>query len=511
MSRLDALIEQLKVHKADALLLEAQNSLFLAKGADTIPLVNARLSNDHIVELLWGSAPPDARLSIERGESIDFVYVSPAGPAHIDFRTVEGRYFARVTLTDYADSVDHVGDSRSSLAPPLSREGDPIDATPMASAAPPSLASGPVPPPILETHFDIFLRTGASDLHLTAGLPAMIRSADGEIRELVEVPESDPTELEQMLMQIMPQQNRDEWLRTRDTDFAYDLPSARLRVNVFCDMRGPCASFRRIPGDIVPLEDLGLPTSVMELCRLKKGLVLVTGPTGSGKSTTLAAMIDWINENRADHIVTIEDPIEFVHTPKRCLIHQRQVGVHTLSFARALRAALREDPDIILVGEMRDLETIATAIELAETGHLVLGTLHTTTAATTVDRIVDMFQADKQEQVRQMLAESLKGVLSQTLCKRKEGGRVMAVELLLVTTAVSNMIRDKKTYQLGSVMQTSRALGMRTLNDALMELVKTNVIEPQEALDRAVDKVGMKRDLAAAHFSVAPTDPGAVG
>ncbi|MBI1949641.1 MAG: PilT/PilU family type 4a pilus ATPase [Deltaproteobacteria bacterium] len=356
----------------------------------------------------------------------------------------------------------------------------------------------------------MFLRTGASDLHLTAGLPAMIRTADGDIREVLDLPEVSAYDLEQLLLEIMPQQNKDEWLRTRDTDFAYDLPTARLRVNIFCDMRGPCASFRRIPGDVLTVEQLGLPQSVVDLCRLKKGLVLVTGPTGSGKSTTLAAMIDWINNNRSDHIVTIEDPIEFVHSPRRCLIHQRQVGVHTISFARALRAALREDPDIILVGEMRDLETIAIAIEIAETGHLVLGTLHTTTAATTVDRIVDQFQADKQEQVRQMLAESLKGVVSQTLCKRKDGGRALALEVLLVTTAVSNMIRERKTFQIGSVMQTSRAMGMRTLNDGLMELVKGGVIEPQEALDRAVDKGGIKRELAAARFPVTQTDPGVV-
>ncbi len=509
MSRLDALIEQLKIQKADALLLEAQNSLFLAKGADTIPLVNARLNNEHIVELLRGAAPPDARLSLERGESIEFDYISPSGPVRVEFRSVEGRFFARLTLGEFHDSMDRIDDVVSGLAPPISRDGDAI---PPAAQAP-GLTSLPAAPgagprPALEDHFEVFLRTGASDLHLTTGLPAMIRSVDGDIRELVELPEVSAYELEQMLLQIMPPQNRDEWLRTRDTDFAYDVPGARLRVNVFCDMRGPCASFRRIPGDIVTVEQLGLPNAVVELCRLKKGLVLVTGPTGSGKSTTLAAMIDYINEHRADHIVTIEDPIEFVHTPKRCLIHQRQVGVHTLSFSRALRAALREDPDIILVGEMRDLETIATAIEMAETGHLVFGTLHTTTAATTVDRIVDMFQADKQEQVRQMLAESLKGVIAQTLCKRKDGGRVLALEVLLVTAAVSNMIRDKKTFQLGSVMQTSRALGMRTLNDALMELVKGGVIEPQVALDGAVDKVGMKRDLAAARFAVEQTDPG---
>jgi twitching motility protein PilT len=399
---------------------------------------------------------------------------------------------AKITPTQFSDSMDSVG--TGNLSPPRQTIDD--------ESAEISIPSTGIPgvKPSIEEWFGRFLATKASDLHLTAGMPAMVRSGDGDITEMVEIPVVGAYELEQMLLQIMPPQNRDEWNQMRDTDFAYDVQTARLRVNVFCDMRGPCATFRRIPGEIQTVEDLGLPPAVIELCRLKKGLVLVTGPTGSGKSTTLAAMIDWINENRADHIITIEDPIEFVHSPKRCLIHQRQVGVHTRSFSRALRAALREDPDIILVGEMRDLETIAIAIEMAETGHLVLGTLHTTTAATTVDRIVDQFQADKQEQVRQMVAESLKGVISQTLCKRVDGGRAMALEILLVTTAVSNMIREKKTFQIPSVLQTSRASGMRLLNDSLLDLAKNGIISPQEALDRAVDKVSVKRDLIAAHL-----------
>jgi twitching motility protein PilT len=504
-SRLDALIEQLRAQSADALLVEAGNTMFLAKGKESIPLLNARLSNAHVTSLLRDAAPPDARLSIERGETVEFDYVSPSGPVRVEFRVVEDRYFARVTPDEFRDSLDLMEPS-ASLAPPkpASRETalpqPAVDTTPM----PPLPGQGPRP--AIEDWFEIFFRTGASDLHLTPGLPAMIRSVDGDVREIPEIPEVGAYELEQMLLHIMPPQNRDEWLHTRDTDFAYDVGTHRLRVNVFCDLRGPCAAFRRIPGDILTLEQLGLPKIIQDFCRLKKGLVLVTGPTGSGKSTTLAAMIDWINETRADHIVTIEDPIEFVHQPKRCLIHQRQVGVHTASFSRALRAALREDPDIILVGEMRDLETIAIAIEMAETGHLVLATLHTTTAATTVDRIIDQFGADKQEQVRQMLAESLKGVVSQTLCKRKDGGRVLALEVLGVNTAVSNMIREKKTYQIASVMQTSRAHGMRTLTDSLMDLVKQGVIDAQEAIDRAVDKSSIKRDLAANQIAVNGSD-----
>jgi twitching motility protein PilT len=479
-SRLDALIEQLMVQKADALLVEAGNTLFLVRGAETIPLVNARLTNEHVAALLRDSAPPELRQAFDANDAVDFEYASPSGPVHIEFRKVSGKSYARVTpvvaaaFDDVAAAADH-----EMPMPPLTDGGS---------------------RPLIEQWFDSFLATRASDLHLTPGLPAMVRSADGDIEVLNDLPIVGPYELEQVLVGIMPPQNRDEWLQMRDTDFAYDLPSARLRVNVFCDMRGPCATFRRIHGDILTVEELGLPAAVVDLCKLKKGLVLVTGPTGSGKSTTLASMIDWINENRYDHIITVEDPIEYVHSTKHCLIHQRQVGVHTRSFSRALRAALREDPNIILIGEMRDLETISLAIEMAETGHLVFGTLHTTTAATTVDRIVDQFEADKQEQVRQMVAESLKGVIAQTLCKRKDGGRVLALEILLVTTAVSNMIREKKTFQIPSVLQTSRNIGMRLLNDSLIELVKSDIVDVDEAIDRASDKAGLKRDLIAAHL-----------
>ncbi len=261
---------------------------------------------------------------------------------------------------------------------------------------------------------------------------------------------------------------------------------------------------RQIPNKIRTAEELGLSRHVLDLCFLTKGLVLVTGPTGSGKSTTLAALIDYINRHREDHIITIEDPIEFVHQNKSCLVNQREVGVHTRSFKNALRAALREDPDVVLVGEMRDLETIAIAIETAETGHLVFGTLHTNTAASTVDRIIDQFPADRQPQIRMMLSESLKGVIAQTLCKRIGGGRVAAQEVLLCTGSVSNLIREGKTFQIPSVMQTSRGQGMVTLNDSLLELVKKKVIEPNEALSKSVARAEMRAMLERAGFKADP-------
>jgi twitching motility protein PilT len=506
-NRLDALIGQLRAQHADAILVEAGNSLFLVKGTEQLPLINAKLTNQHVAELLRDAAPPDARLSIDRLEPVEFGYASPNGSVRVELAVADSRLFARITpepsspdsgmgagLEPPKDAVDPLAALDAVDESALEDRTGNVEVVTSTMSPPPFFQGRPA----IEAWLEIFLSTGASDLHLTSSLPAMIRSADGEIRELVEVPAVDPWELEQLLLQIMPPRAREEWEQTRDTDFAYDVSKGRLRCNVFCDMRGPAATLRRIPNDILTVEQLGLPQAVVDLCRLKKGLVLVTGPTGSGKSTTLASMINWINDNRADHIVTIEDPIEYVHTPRRCLIHQRQVGIHTKSYSRALRAALREDPDIILVGEMRDLETISIAIEMAETGHLVFATLHTTTAATTVDRIVDQFHADKQEQVRQMLAEGLKGVICQTLCKGTDGGRVLALEILLVTGAVSNMIRERKNFQIPSVIQTSRGIGMRTLNDSLVELAKAGKIQPQEAIDRAQDKAGLKRDLAAA-------------
>jgi twitching motility protein PilT len=260
--------------------------------------------------------------------------------------------------------------------------------------------------------------------------------------------------------------------------------------------------FRVIPSKILTAEQLGLSQHLLQLCHLNKGLILVTGPTGSGKSTTLCALIDYINRNRHDHIITIEDPIEFVHQNQKCLINQREVRTHTDSFKDALRAALREDPDIVLVGELRDLETVAIAIETAETGHLVFGTLHTTTAASTVDRVIDQFPPDRQAQIRIMLSESLRGVIAQNLCRKIGGGRVAALEVLMVSQGVSNLIREGKTFQIPSMMQVGKSIGMVTLNDALLDLVTRKLVEPDEAMSKAVDKAGfeamLKRGGAAA-------------
>jgi twitching motility protein PilT len=346
---------------------------------------------------------------------------------------------------------------------------------------------------------DRMLDKKASDLHLSSDNVPMLR-VDGDMVPQKDLKVLTPARLKAMLWAIAPEKNKKQWEETKDTDFAYETERARFRVNVFEDRKGIGSVMRQIPNTILSAEQMGLSKHILDLCFLSKGLVLVTGPTGSGKSTTLAAMIDFINRNREDHIITIEDPIEFVHPNKKCLVNQREVHVHTQGFKNALRAALREDPDIVLVGEMRDLETIAIAIETAETGHLVFGTLHTNTAPSTVDRIIDQFPPDRQEQIRMMLSESLKGVISQTLCKKIGGGRAAAQEVLICNSSVANLIREGKTFQIPSIMQTSKGIGMNTMNDALFDLVKRKVVDPMDAYIKAVAKTEFKQMLERGGF-----------
>ncbi len=344
---------------------------------------------------------------------------------------------------------------------------------------------------------------GASDLHLSVSMPPMIRK-DGKMR-LLESGETTFTSdsIKELLTSIMPPKNQEEFNTRHDTDFAYEISDlARFRANIFLDRKGMGGVFRIIPAKMTTAEQLGLSPAILGLCDLSKGLVVVTGPTGSGKSTTLCAMVNHINFQREEHIITIEDPIEFTHENQKCLVNQREVHNHTDSFKGALRAALREDPDILLVGEMRDLETIAIAFETAETGHLVFGTLHTTTAASTIDRIIDQFPADRQQQIRVMLSESLKGVIAQTLLPKKGGGRVAALEVLIVTPAISNLIREGKTFQIPSAMQTGKQHGMIMLNDALMELVQKGLVEPRDAYLKAVEKTGFEALLTRNGFKI---------
>ena len=476
------------------------------------PVTKTPLTGAQILALIREIAPPDSAAACDAGEGTAFSYASDDGAFEIRTSRENERWSARVTMDETRRRQRR---TEASVAVPASaavpEPMPPRIESPPAAAL--SAAAGPRRDGVGATGdaigsfdgserarqaLDVLLRTivekGASDLHLRCGEPPIIR-LHGEMKRL-DQPVLEPEMVEQMLRSIMPERNRNEFTDSNDTDYAYEISGvARFRANALKDRNGPAAVFRQIPATVVTVEQMGISSEVQRLCQLSKGLVLVTGPTGSGKSTTLCSLIDLVNRSRSDHVITIEDPIEFVHPNKRCIITQRQVGVHTGSFKSALRAALREDPDIILVGELRDLETVAIAIETAETGHLVFGTLHTTTAAGTIDRVIDQFPADRQAQIRVMLAESLKGVVSQTLCKKIGGGRAAAREVLLSIPAVTNLIREGKTFQIPSVMQTSKRLGMVTLNDALLELVDSGQVEPAEAYSKAVEKTGFVASL----------------
>lgn len=342
--------------------------------------------------------------------------------------------------------------------------------------------------------FKILKERKGSDLHISVGAPPLIRTS-GDLTPLSSnlLPQA---ETKKLLYEMMSPFQQERFEKNMEMDFAYSLPGVgRFRANILLQNRGIGGVFRIIPEKILSVEELKSPPQILNFAKLHKGLVLCTGPTGSGKSTTLAALIDYINANRAEHIITVEDPIEFVHPNKKCLINQRELGAHTQSFAAALKSALRQDPDVILVGEMRDLETIQLAMTAAETGHLVFGTLHTSSAAKTVDRIIDVFPSGQQGQIRSMLSESLKGVMAQSLLKKVGGGRIAAIEILIGNPAIANLIREEKTFQLNSVLQTSKSEGMQTLDMALLDLLEKKLITAETCLDYAYDKKVMKATL----------------
>ena len=340
----------------------------------------------------------------------------------------------------------------------------------------------------IDAFFKLMNEQGASDLHLVSGSQPILR-VHGDM-ERIKYKALGNDELKALLYEITPENKIKIFEETGDVDFAYEIPGlARYRANYFQQKWGVGAVFREIPSKILTSEQLGLPKVITNLSMLNKGMVLVTGPTGSGKSTTLAAMMDYVNRNKKSHIITVEDPVEFVHKSQNCIVNHREVGVHTKGFKSALRGALREDPDIILVGEMRDLETIELALEAASTGHLVFGTLHTQNAAKTVDRIIDVFPAHQQAQIRTTLSESLKGVIAQNLFKRiDKKGRMAVLEVLVVTPAVSNLIREGKTFQIPSAIQTGKKYGMQSLDDAILEALEAKKISPEDAYDKSIVK-----------------------
>jgi twitching motility protein PilT len=528
MAQLDRFLNLLVTNNGSALILaEGDVAAVMIKDSPR-PVMKQALTSAQILTLMREIAPPDKPHSLDAKGGARFEYSSADGTFEVAF-SQNGKMLARIEPR--AASTNGVRPNAAPVQAPAPQAAAPLAAAPLA-AAPLAAAPQPAAPRVeapraeapvaqaprvaatgnraldrMETLLRTLVGNEASDLHLRAGSPPMLR-VSGEIAPIPNEPSLSSDEIDAMLSAVMLEQYRSEFKEINDTDFAYEIEGlARFRCNALRDRKGTGAVFRAIPAAVVTVEQMGISQEVQRLCHLTKGLVLVTGPTGSGKSTTLCALIDLINRTRSDHVITIEDPIEFVHESKKCLITQRHVGVHTSSFRHALRAALREDPNIVLVGELRDLETVSMAIETAETGHLVFGTVHTSTAVSTVDRVIDQFPPDRQAQIRVMLSESLKGVISQVLCRKIGGGRVAAREIMLSTPSVSNLIREGKTFQLPSVLQTSRRLGMVTMNDALIELVDTKQVEPREAYLKATDKVGILNMLKQRGKDISFADP----
>ncbi len=540
MLRIDFYVQQLMKHQANGVRLVSEMPVTFHFDAGDRQS-SKPIEHDLLVAMVQESAPPHALHELQAQGRCTFVHDSEAGMrVQVEVRTAGPSAWAllispaRAGRPSAAD-VESIPFPHDDASPPPRAPVAPAYQAPAAAAPAPRAAApapaatggnpnagkgyidGGIPEHAAADGMSVTLQPGepqlnrllrlmkmvdASDLHLSANVVAMVRK-DGEIEPLERRAAYTSEEIEKMIDEVIPERSRKEFEETNDADFAHNIPGlCRFRANIFRDRHGVGAVFRQIPFELLSVEKIGVPPKVLDLCWLTKGLVVVTGPTGSGKSTTLSTLIDFINMNRSDHIITIEDPIEFVHPNKRCLVNQREIGQHTTGFKRALRAALREDPDIVLVGEMRDLETIAIAIETAETGHLVFGTLHTTSAASTIDRIIDQFPADQQEQIRIMLSESFRGCIAQVLCKKKGGGRVAAYEVLIGTSAVANLIREGKTVQLKSVMQTGRALGMQTMNDHLLQHVKNDLITPEEAYMKSNDKQLMKTLLQQEGFKV---------
>ena len=520
MAQLDRFLNLLKTNNASALILAEGDVATVMIKDSARPVMKQALTSAQILTLVREIAPTDQPHSLDAKGAVSFDYSCADGTFEVGL-TQNGKIIARIQPKPGSANGAKRNTAPSQAAPQVTppqattpRVVTPHVPAPQAVAPTPAMqvpavavetarpestivkvshtaANNPRAFEKIETLLRTLVSKGASDLHLRSGSPPMLRGS-GEISAIPNEPVLTSDDIDAMLSTVMLEHNREEFRDINDTDFAHEIPGvARFRGNALRERKGTGAVFRAIPAAVVTVEQMGISQEVQRLCHLTKGLVLVTGPTGSGKSTTLCALIDLINRTRSDHVITIEDPIEFVHESKKCLITQRHVGVHTSSFKHALRAALREDPDIVLVGELRDLETVSMAIETAETGHLVFGTVHTSTAVSTVDRVIDQFPPDRQAQIRVMLSESLKGVISQVLCKKIGGGRVAAREIMLSTPSVSNLIREGKTFQLPSVLQTSRRLGMVTMNDALIELVDSNKVEPQEAYLKATDKVGI--------------------
>ncbi len=494
MAMIDRFIHQLRKVGAGRLVLATDAKATLVTDSGEWPLTKEVITEAQILAFLKEILPMDLQGSLVTRQRLDFPYVSPHGHVRVNAGLAQGSTQLVLQLMEPGDSAPMTATSTAStiIAEAETPPHEPEAPAPGRSEAPHAMIA----------LFRKMISEGCSDLHISTGNPPLFRK-DGDMVALGSSAPLTPEQARELLLSITPALDGARFEELGDADFPYEVPGlARFRCNLFMDRRGMGGVFRAISTRIPTAKELGLSRHILDLCHLNKGLIVVTGPTGSGKSTTLAAMIDYINHNVSGHLITIEDPIEFVHENRKCLINQREVGDHTRDFKAALRAALREDPDFVMVGEMRDLETVAIAIETAETGHLVFGTLHTNTAPSAVDRIIDQFPSDRQAQVRTMLSESLRGVIAQVLCKKKGGGRVAAQEVLMVNPAVSNLIREGKTFQIQSIMQTGKGIGMVCLNDALHDLVQRGLVDPMEAYAKAIARAEFKTLLSRGGISV---------
>lgn len=528
-NRIDRFIEAMHKKSAEHLLFGTGTPVRIRVEGTEKVILDKEVRTEQILKLL---EPISGGTPVDQPGEIEFFYEAPSGRVHVRTMTAGDRMTAIVSPDDGSfaaaapaepesliehnqypqvddaplDIMSNMAAEPAPIAPPVLQgtpAAPPMPSTPRVSGGDERMVMAPHSegPKSIDKILTLLVQNGGSDLHLTTGQRPMIRK-DGDITPLPGWNERlTSDQVERWMVECAHDAARDTFYETNDADFAHEIPNvARFRMNLFRDRNGVGAVMRTIPSKVLTADQLGLPPVIRTFCELPKGLVVVTGPTGSGKSTTLAAMVDLINKQRSDHIITIEDPVEFVHQSIKCLVNQREVHTHTTSFSAALRAALREDPDIVLVGEMRDLETVHIAIETAETGHLVFGTLHTNTAPSTVDRIIDQFPTDHQAQIRVMLSESLKGVVAQTLCKKIGGGRVACLEILVVNNAISNLIREGKTFQIPSIMQTNKGQGMATQIDNMMTLVKEKKVAPNEAYLKAIDQVSMKAALERGGF-----------
>ena len=508
MAQLDSFFEYMKKYKGTELCLESNVEPRITISGKIRTMAKQQLSYTRILSMLKEVVTPEMMEELQEEDRVEFVYASSACSVR-GIVTLEDE-MVRVIFTPHGrEEPAEGGPEEKGLEEPKetkqkeAKKGKPkgtedekkpkkkeIEEEPAAEALIIPEVEVEKGRPAIERFFKILHFHKGSDLHISAGEKPSLRK-NGKLLRLDDLEEIEAHEAENLMVEFIPEENGEELEQSHDTTFSYEIKGVGwVRCNIFKTKQGLGGCFRLIPAEIMSAEVIGISDIALRLCTLPKGLILISGPAGSGKSTTLNALVDYMNEQRFGHIITIEDPIEFVHRHKKCLIHQRMIGVHAESFSRGLKAARREDPDIIVVGELRDQATISLVLESAEAGCLVLGTCHTPTVVSTIDRLVGQFPADRHHQVRGMLADTLKGILAQTLCAASAGGQAAALEVLIVTAAVASLIKEGKTFQIQSVMQANKALGMTTLNDSLIKLVSENLVDPHEAYSKAVDKEG---------------------